>query len=432
MALDVKAGSQSWLTTDAVGTQWSQSCGFDPVIVFFMLGRESSTDGRTDEHYYLSFGAAISTTSRRTAGVVSRDARATGSTGGSWRDDSVIMAAINGGTPDGRLDVDQFAGGTNGFRLIVDDATANHNHRVAWLALGGTDVTNVAVGNFQEPGATGTQDITGLGFNPADGDLLVIWCANGVSVNTGASDLKWCLGACTSNADEHVAAVGSEEAAADMDTYNYGKSGSVIVILDDTGAVVAEAEFSAWITDGFRLNWIAAPSSTRDYCYAVVKGPKFKVGESAVRTTTGTHSVSSFGHTPEAAMVFSVGEVEEADSTGAAHNRFSYGMAESSTPAQRAFGTLDEDGLATSDCDRGSQADAVLHKFSNAADLQIMSLSSWDSDGLTFSTDTADGVASWFFYISAGLTAVAGGAFGRMVGGTGAPMGLAGSGGLAG
>lgn len=411
MALDAKQGTQAWATTATVGTQFAQACGFDPKIVFFKIARNPGTDGRTDQHARYAFGAATGIAARVCVSTNSRDGRTTGSTGCGVFNDAVAVTYSASGL-DGKMDIDQFGGGTNGFRLIVDDAEAAFANRVSWLALGGTDIGNVKVGTFEEPAATGTQDITGLGFNPADGDLLMIAGCNATQLNHGATaaDCKWTIGACTSASDEHVVSGGSEEVAVDSDTYHLGKSGSLIVILDNTGAIVAEARFDSWITDGFRIEWLSRAVTGREFIFAVVTragDAKFTVGESNVRATAGTHDVTGMGHAPEAVMVFSVGDTE--NTTAAAHNRLSMGFSEVATPSQFASGAFDEDALANTETEMGSQFDAVLHTFSNSADIDIMAVDSYLSDGLRFSTATAGGGAPWFFYVAFGLEDAGGG-----------------------
>jgi hypothetical protein len=410
-AVQTHVGGTDWLTSDTlsstktVSTTDKDGTAFDPKIVFYFgpVSRSGTTDGVSANDGYIGFGAATGTASRFCAEYTTLDGLASSSVDKIHRNDAVVCQAEGAGV--GRLDVDQFGGGTNGFRYIVDDVLDFTSSRVLHVALGGSDITNVAVGEFAEPAATGTVDYTGPGFTPADGDTLILWTAGvtaAAPTTQAASNGALMIGAASSASDEMVAILFSEHNQATMDTYKLGKSGSIIAFLDGTGAIVANAEFSAWITNGFQLNWTARNSTTRRYFYAVIKGARVKILEDLTRTSVTTFASGSTGFMPAAGMVLSTVGAE--DTTPAvADAKLSLGMfsgpaTAGSAPRARMLRSLDDqDATANSQVYPGGQEDAVQVSSDQTTIQGIMDISTVDSDGVTFNQVDADTAQRWFF-----------------------------------
>lgn len=107
---------------------------------------------------------------------------------------------------------------------------------------------------------TGTQDFTSSGF----GTPKAVFCyvgggaANGTQVDhallgTGASDGTRHWSSSTRSQDAVTTTLaGRRSATADM-----------LLMADDTGTVIIRAQYSAWITDGVRINYSVAPGTAR-------------------------------------------------------------------------------------------------------------------------------------------------------------------------
>jgi len=150
-------------------TQSITGVGFQPkVVLFWWSGSTASSDTVAGGTYLLGFGAAVSSTSRWNVCAVSEDALATSNTRRGQYDTECISTFDADGSWDGRMDFVSMD--ADGFTLVVDDAFANE-YRISYLALGGDDLTNVALGAKQTPAATGNYATAGVGFQP---DALIV------------------------------------------------------------------------------------------------------------------------------------------------------------------------------------------------------------------------------------------------------------------
>src|SRR3990172_4938301 len=164
MALSSFVGSFSTGTPLITQTVVVTGVGFQPkVVIFWHSGRSESTDAIGRATTKRGFAIATSTTNRRALSSVSVDASADSTTSHAHSDVACIISNT-GASIDGSLDLQSFD--SDGFTLVCDSATWPADRRIHFLALGGTTLTNANLVSFQEPAATGTQDITGFGFNP--------------------------------------------------------------------------------------------------------------------------------------------------------------------------------------------------------------------------------------------------------------------------
>ena len=182
MAVSVKVGTITVASTDSVGATQTITVGFQPkLILFWLMGSSSATDAVTNQTSRYGFGVFASTTSRY-----------------------CVVTPLNTGTVDGLLDVS--AVDSTSFTTIVDDAFAT-TVRVSYMAIGGSDITDVAVGNYAAPTATGNADITTLGFQP---DFLLMFGASSTTapntVNSNRGFLN--IGAASGASNQAVVNIG--------------------------------------------------------------------------------------------------------------------------------------------------------------------------------------------------------------------------------
>lgn len=98
---------------------------------------------------------------------------------------------------------------------------------------------------------TGTQDFTFPGFGTPKAALFVLSGAQ--SNGTPIDGLDFSLGA-TDGSSEWVMSSRAEHNAATSNCDRRDAADEVVMLLDDSGAVVLEANFDSWITDGVRIN----------------------------------------------------------------------------------------------------------------------------------------------------------------------------------
>lgn len=108
--------------------------------------------------------------------------------------------------------------------------------------------------------SAGNQDITIAGFGTPKAALFI--CSVATSNGSAASDFNLSIGAATGAANEWCLSVNNEDGQPDTDTAATTDSDKCIRLNTAGGPTVdGEAEFTAFITDGVRINWTNAPSA---------------------------------------------------------------------------------------------------------------------------------------------------------------------------
>lgn len=389
-AVSTKVGAFNTGTGAVASTVVINDVGFQPkAVIFWWSGTTNSTDGISSGHVIRGFGTASSTTSRWAVGTQSESLQGTSDVDGIHRNDAVIATQTIAGAVDGLLDLQSFDAG--GFTLVVDDQFSI-SQRVHYLALGGTDITNVATGNLQEPGATGNQSITGLGFQPQ----FVLFGSAATTTTSGVSvDLPLMIGMATGPSNEVVCAYDAEDASALMDTqsYCYGDE-SIALIGQTTETTNGRATFTQFTADGFDLNWTER-ASTRTVFYMALRGGSYFVSDDVTSTTEGdTLPTTGMGFSPKAGLMFGGGKAENAADTVSNEDRFVMG-AFTGTTERGAQGVLDEHNRANSDTERAVEHDQALFNIQASVTGRV-DVQSMDSDGWTLVMDSEDNAASFF------------------------------------
>lgn len=108
--------------------------------------------------------------------------------------------------------------------------------------------------------STGTQDITIPGFGTAK--AVRFKCSVATVDGTAASHLNMSYGAATGASNEWCLSLNSEDGQGTSDTQATTDSDRVVRINTAGGpAIDGDAEFTAFVTDGVRINWLTAPSA---------------------------------------------------------------------------------------------------------------------------------------------------------------------------
>lgn len=397
MALSAKVGSFDTGTDVVSSSVIVTGVGFQAKAIFFWWsGRTGSADASGSAHIQRGTGFAISSTARRAVATRAEDAVTSSDTARAGYDSAcvVVMAATTSAI-DGLLDFASFD--SDGFTLTVDDQfTASY--RIHYLALGGDDLTNTAVGSFSTAAGTGDEAYTGVGFQP---DLLYLISINSNSVNTVQGGSEMVIGAATDASNQAVWYGDSLASVATMDSMNYCRAGECYAN-GASGAMTIRASLSTMDADGFTLNFGEVAAATTVF-YLALAGGRYAVGD--LTTATDTNNFSETGlsiGTPVAAMFVSAGKAADSADTPSAHDRWSMGAATSSS-ARAAMATLDEDATADAECATAVEHDAVYINLATDDTVQgLMDLVSMDSDGFTVVMDDADPSAAFVWYVAFG------------------------------
>ena len=296
------------------------------------------------DEFKFSYGFSDGT-NQRVIGIQQDDAAATSNANTSWA--SAIVNIIDGtaGTTAGAT---VSFGATDGFTLTwsPNDTTTPFIHYIAW---GGSDITNVKVGVFDCPAATGQIDVTDPGFQPDMCFFLSPGRTTGVGIGAHASiSMGW------AHADgQTVTWSGAvEDAVATMDSYRISNVDRVIQTIDPahiTGATLSAAQFIAWLSTGFRLNWTDVTSTSKNF-YMAIKGGIWQAG-TMVGPAAGSPPVTvsaTVGFQPDGIMFAGIGN-ETIQSADTPDSFFNICVGAASSPTNRSCVTLaDVDAVADS------------------------------------------------------------------------------------
>lgn len=398
MALDVDVGAFNVAT--ALNGTVTVTTGFQPkAIIFWWSGRTETVDTAGGAHHKRGIGFATSTTDRRCVFTQSRDAVASANAHQSHRDDACIGALTTAGGADGRADIDAIL--STGFRIITDQAFGSAL-RVHYLALGGADLTNATTGTFNTPEATGNFDVTTVGFQPD----AVLFAAINTQTDppTTVSDSKISFGGAAGAGDpvDGVVAVGARDAVMTMQTWRHGKAGHSVAV-SEIDAINTEGHVSAWLSNGFRINFTRqlAPAGDR-FHFLALKGGKYAVGDLLTRTNTTNFTETGVGFQPKAALFASHCAAAQAEGAVIATDEWSVGAA--TGPAERGAQCLiDEDATADGEVGTAVEHDEVYANLSTADAIEgLMDLVSFDADGMTLVMDDADPAQNFVWYMAFG------------------------------
>lgn len=113
--------------------------------------------------------------------------------------------------------------------------------------------TKIETTRFTTATSTGTQDITIAGFGTPQAAIFV-WNGNNITADGVADHAIIGIG-CTDGTRQWNMGVTDENGVATTDTGRRVDDDRCVWIHDENTVAKAAAEFSAWITDGIRLNW---------------------------------------------------------------------------------------------------------------------------------------------------------------------------------
>src|SRR3990167_9374864 len=178
MALSAKAGVFTLNTT--TGNQAITGVGFQPDVVLF-IPSNLTADG-IQAHARVGFGAGSSSTARGAISANDEDG-VEPSDSTRYHTDAEVLNQLALGEQTILYEADLVSLDSDGFTINISTAPAS-GVKVAYLALGGVDLTNAKVGNFAATTTNGNQAVTGVGFQP---DALILFTA-GFSNNFPAAE----------------------------------------------------------------------------------------------------------------------------------------------------------------------------------------------------------------------------------------------------
>jgi hypothetical protein len=175
---------------------------------------------------------------------------------------------------------------------------------------------NVKVGSFAKITTTGTQTITGLGFQPKA--IIFYWSRNTANA-TAAVPRSQGVGF-TDCTNQRAVAIAEDDNVVTSNAGRYRTESNVIVILSNGNPTVgSRATFTSCNADGFTINWAVSEARADIINYIAIGGPdvtNVKAGTFTLAATTGIQNITGVGFQPDFVM-FLWGFTENVDTASA-------------------------------------------------------------------------------------------------------------------
>lgn len=378
MALSAKAGS--FTGSGLTGNQAVTGVGFQATVVIFWWNLSVSDGSAVD--FMMGFGVGISSSDRRAAGNSSIDNQAS-SINNAWNQSSTCIYA-----PGGVPRADFVSMDSDGFTVNWVSASSSVFN---YLALGGTDLTNVKSGAIAAKTTTGNQAYTGVGFQPT---CLILFAGKfSTDPLDQATNGAAMIGFATSASDRGCVAWRNKNGANPQVAKHRQSKSKIAISVTDAG-VFTEADFVSFDSDGFTLNFTTAGGSADVCYYLALRGPQFKVSSFNQPTSTGNQSITGSGFTPKASLMISNNDTAANDDTTAAHALVSLGAA-TGTSARACIWSGESDAVSPTVADHDLDRTKLIKMIANSS-LTVNAAAdhvSFDSDGQTVNWTTADATA---------------------------------------
>lgn len=389
-AMQVASGSFALNTT--TGKQVVQGLPFVPRFVLFFGGL--ATSGTTEVS---SFGAADNQC--RQWAMATRNNHGVNPTVCERIWSSLYSYATSSGA--GAITVTAEFGSImhDGFAMqITTDGSARTLH---YLAIGGSSV-DVRVGAFDLTTASGTQAVTGVGFQPKA--VLFSAATDNTTEGISTTTTRYALGAMTSAAQWVMTEFG-QGANTPSDEQGVARTDAALVRIGNALTTTMLAARSSLDSDGFTVNKSTPPGGTVRIGYVAMGGSGLQVAAGAFNqpSSTGNQAITGVGFQPKAELFISAGRV--ASTTPTAGSRTMAGFAVSSSN-RRTYWTGAGDAVNPSQTARVvSETAALVHASpgsGGSTTVAVADFVSQDSDGFTVNWTTADATARQNFYMAFG------------------------------
>lgn len=403
MALSYKTGvvAKSGTTTGLPFDQAVTGLGFQPKAIFLWF--TGSNTGVTD---ILRTGMGMDDGTNHVSISVGADDNAVANTYRRVQSDQSLQYTA-GGAVSSEIKIKTFD--SDGFTLTYSNQNSTATSDIYYLAIGGSDVTNVKVGSITAATSAGTVGYTGVGFQP---DIVFFMGANASSLATTTSGLVNFFGVAKSSSERGCMSMCAEDTGGATDNSRCQKLNKCITFHDpaDSTAIDGEADFVSMDPNGFTLDWTDPAALGNTIFYMAIKGGRWKVGSFNQRTSTGTSATTGVGFTPKGLFLMSFNNV--ASSAIERSLRMSFGAGDSTT-SRWSIWNGSTDAVNPSQTARGRSTIRVLRCLTENAtgtsstQDSAADIFSFDSDGFTINWTNADAVAREIMFVAAGDSPVA-------------------------
>lgn len=299
MALETYAGSFILDASILLGegdTLAVTGVGFQPKLVFFWsVGDPEDLLNFTNSAFSIGFSDGVNGRSYSQRSSASNDDPALAVARRRISPTALIMT-LGGGSVDWRFDIDSMD--ADGFTIIIPPDNPgqsgsndpDNDDIVYFLALGGDDLIETAIGSFNTLAEPGQQTVDGLGLTGFPDFLMLLGADTPVDIDdwepvdsagevgNGPEDTVLSLGMATPLNQVGVS-IRAASGVPITQTYDTMREDIVTVFKPESSAFLQNAELLSFSDDSFRLRWLKA--APRRMFYLALRGPKVKVGVSS-------------------------------------------------------------------------------------------------------------------------------------------------------
>ncbi len=386
----------SFTKTTSPGTQTISGIPFQPkALIFFWT--KNPTSGTSTANGMMGIGFYDGTTNASVA-TVAQDNVGTTNTG--WIASSTYSIYTLNTTPAiaARASVTGFT--ADGFTLNwpTADAQADIIH---YIAIGGTDITNVKVGQFNGPATTGNFSVTTVGFQP---DFVMLASTDRTATTLDAVQAAGALnigmftsttwGAIGWGSRDNQTTVTHAHALSDAHAF-YG-------IRRNSADQVAT--FVSMDATGFTLNFTTAGGNA-PYIYIAIKGGQHRIGSFTKRTSAGSQSITGLGFQPTGLMLFSHNSTAGNGTVETANPAAAISIGASSGSAAMGTVWMHDRTIINTDVNMISHTNLVMRMGASnngITDYGQATLTSYDTGGFTLNWTTSDATARRVLYWAIG------------------------------
>lgn len=279
MAFQVKKGS--FASNTSTGNQAVSSVGFQPKAVIFFWTRQSAAGFANGQNFGVAW---MDGSGNQWNSTVASDDNVSPTVTGRRQNSSFLISIMSGGdrTIDGQAAYVSMD--SDGFTINWTNAP-DAAYIINYLALGGSDLTNAKSSTFTGNGASGSQAVTGVGFQPD----LVLFLGTQQSTTTSAN-VRFSMGYGKSSSQRGCSAITDANNVATTNTGQVQKD-DCCMIITSAGAVTGEGDLVSLDSDGFTVDWQVG-TNTNVWGYLALKGGRYGIGVGTNQTGSGTQTKS--------------------------------------------------------------------------------------------------------------------------------------------
>lgn len=406
-ALSVKLGQITQKTS--TGNQAYTGVGFLPKIVFFWSDKLTGDGSAADSHF--GFGAAVSSSDRHE--IANGTPSGLSGNEASWYySDAACIRIVSGASGNALSNADFVSMDSDGFTLnwTIADATAR---KINYLALAGTDLTNVKTGQFTQKTSTGNQATTGVGFQP---DSIILFGSHQTTNTPPAGSfglVKQKMGYGKSSTKRGVSVNYVSHGGQPGTTKSYQRTSKIFADISTT--VLVEVDLVSLDSDGFTLNYTTTTASANYMFYVALKGIQVDVGNFLQETSTGNKSTTGIGFQPSAIIFQTIAQAASSSVQDNARENVGVGVSSSSRFSMFAGAKHNVNPSNSSQNQDTTKVIKMMTESTSSPTTEAAAdLVSMDSDGWTLNWTTADATAREIIYFAIG-PAAGGGALRRRV-----------------